>query len=483
MIYSGSLRHGTNATTGTSRVRSRRVSCVLSAAALVVATWGSAHADAISGNLTSASFTMNGRLFLDGIEKLCNDIKPFPGESGTAVPFRYATNTFTNTGPSGCVTFKLVSNTCAHLSIYAGALSFNPANKAASYIGDTGIGSSADELSVFLNSGSSVTLVVTGSGRADIPPPDCPFTIQADITPAAHALSGFDRSDIIWRQNNTGTVALWLLPDHAGFGSFDTSFGSVPANWRIIGQRDFDANGQDDLLWRDTNTGTVAIWFFVFPATVGSTAGVGTVPPNWSVVGIGDFNADSKGDLLWRDTSGNVAIWLMNGAQVAQTAVIGQVPAVWSVAAVADFNGDGRADILWHNTSTGQAAIWFMNGVTVTSTAVIGTVPTSWSIVATGDFNADSMADIVWRDIGGNVAIWLMNGASILQTGSLGAVPTYWVIVETGDFEGNGKADILWRDTNTGTVAIWFMNGLVVASTTNLGAVPSDWVIQNVNVN
>jgi hypothetical protein len=29
-----------------------------------------------------------------------------------------------------------------------------------------------------------------------------------------------------------------------------------------------------------------------------------------------DFNGDGKSDIVWRDTSGNVSIWLMNGATV-----------------------------------------------------------------------------------------------------------------------------------------------------------------------
>jgi hypothetical protein len=34
-----------------------------------------------------------------------------------------------------------------------------------------------------------------------------------------------------------------------------------------------------------------------------------------------DFNGDGKSDILWHDGSGNVAMWLMNGAQVAPASV------------------------------------------------------------------------------------------------------------------------------------------------------------------
>jgi hypothetical protein len=63
------------------------------------------------------------------------------------------------------------------------------------------------------------------------------------------------------------------------------------------------------------------------------------------------FNGDGKSDILLRDTSGNVAIWLMNGAQVTQFVGVGTVPSAWTIVGTGDFNGDGKSDILWHDTS------------------------------------------------------------------------------------------------------------------------------------
>ncbi len=57
-----------------------------------------------------------------------------------------------------------------------------------------------------------------------------------------------------------------------------------------------------------------------------STATVGNVGTAWSVVGTADFNGDGKGDILWQDTSGNIAIWLMNGASILSTGGLGNVP-------------------------------------------------------------------------------------------------------------------------------------------------------------
>ncbi len=99
------------------------------------------------------------------------------------------------------------------------------------------------------------------------------------------------------------------------------------------------------------------------------------------VAGTGDSNGDGKSDILWRDTtSGTVAIWLMNGAQVTGAAGVGSAAfPLWSISETGDFNGDGKSDILWHD-GNGNVAIWFMNGTQVAQAAGVATVPTVWTI-------------------------------------------------------------------------------------------------------
>src|SRR5262249_23410231 len=94
----------------------------------------------------------------------------------------------------------------------------------------------------------------------------------------------------------------------------------------------------------------------------------------WTIVGTGDFDGDGKTDIVWRDTSGNLAIWLMNGAQVTQAAGVGSAPISWSIAETGDFDGDGKSDLLWPKTR-GNRAIWHMKGVQVAQSAGVGSVP------------------------------------------------------------------------------------------------------------
>jgi hypothetical protein len=236
---------------------------------------------------------------------------------------------------------------------------------------------------------------------------------------------------------------------------------------------DFNGDGKSDIAWRDTS-GNLALWL-MNGAQVSSSGGLGVVPTSWSIVGQRDYNGDGKADLLWRDTSGSTALWFMNGATVASSAGLGVIPTTWKVVATADFNGDGKADILWQDTS-GNLAMWLMNGATVSSSGGVGNVPSTWSIVGTADFDADGKTDLLWRDTSGNTAIWFMNGATVSSAGGLGNVPIAWSVAGTGDFNGDGYCDILWRDSS-GNTAMWLMNGAAVSSSGGLGNVPTTWSV------
>jgi hypothetical protein len=109
--------------------------------------------------------------------------------------------------------------------------------------------------------------------------------------------------------------------------------------------------------------------------TVKSSAGVGAAAATtWSIVGTGDFNGDGLEDILWRDTSGNVGVWLMNGATIMQTASPGAANTSWAVAETGDYDGDGMSDILWRNAN-GTVAIWFMNGTQISGAAYVNGAP------------------------------------------------------------------------------------------------------------
>ncbi len=228
-------------------------------------------------------------------------------------------------------------------------------------------------------------------------------------------------------------------------------------------------DGNSDILWRDTS-GNVGLWL-MNGASIPQTATIANVPTSWSIVGQRDFNADGNADILWRDTSGNVGLWLMNGTTVQSTSILGNVPTSWSVAGIIGFNTGGYNNILWRSAA-GDIGIWFMNGATVVNTVTIGNVPAAWTIAG-----SDALGDIFWRNTTtGDVAMWTLNGTTITKQVDLGIVPLSWTIAGIGDFDGNGSFDLLWRDSS-GNVGVWLMNGTTVQSSSTFANAPLAWVI------
>ncbi len=65
-------------------------------------------------------------------------------------------------------------------------------------------------------------------------------------------------SDIVFQNNATGAVGVWLLRD-TSYGSA-ASLPSLPVNWRLAGTSDFNGDGKPDLLLQNVSTGQRAIW-------------------------------------------------------------------------------------------------------------------------------------------------------------------------------------------------------------------------------
>jgi hypothetical protein len=114
------------------------------------------------------------------------------------------------------------------------------------------------------------------------------------------------------------------------------SLGNVPSNWVMAGTGDFNGDGNIDILWQDSITGTVAIWYLNSAGGIQSTASVAAVPPSttWTIVQTGDYNGDGHSDILWADRSGNLAIWFMFGSNIASTAGLGNIGTTWQVQTV-----------------------------------------------------------------------------------------------------------------------------------------------------
>ena len=313
--------------------------------------------------------------------------------------------------------------------------------------------------------------------------------VGSQIADVRNDFNGDGRSDILWR-NIDGQMSNWLGQANGGFVQNNANAAAVvPTSWQIAGTGDFNGDGRDDILWRNTD-GQLSNWLATasggFIQNNANAAAV--VSTAWQVVGTGDFNGDGRDDILWRNTNGTVTDWLGTaaGGFTANDANAARfVPTSWTVVGTGDFNGDGRDDILWRN-SNGQLSDWLgqANGGFVLNDAnALTIVDTAWSVVGTGDFNGDGRDDILWRNSNGQLSNWLgqANGGFVNNGAISGVfVPLAWSVVAIGDYNGDGRDDILWRNSN-GTVTDWLgnANGSFTPNDANAAqVVPTAWHVQ-----
>ncbi|MCC7373045.1 MAG: VCBS repeat-containing protein [Verrucomicrobiales bacterium] len=257
---------------------------------------------------------------------------------------------------------------------------------------------------------------------------------------------------------------------------------TVQQDWTLSGAVDLTADEKPDLYWRNLASGRVISWAMdgissQSTATLWAASSPGDSA--WVPVGAGDFNADTKPDMVWRNTtSGRVVLWYMDGTTRTSTAVIWPITsaadALWVPMATGDFNADGKQDLIWRYSPTGRVIVWYMDGATRTGTANLWPATAAgdslWVPVATADLNADGKTDILWRNSStGRVIVWMMNGVTRTSTVTLWAASaagdSLWVPMATGDFNADGKPDILWRNSSTGRVIVWYLNGTTTTST------------------
>jgi hypothetical protein len=186
------------------------------------------------------------------------------------------------------------------------------------------------------------------------------------------------RGDVFWR-HTSGQTSIWFsgqVGNGAGPGFVD------PA-WRAVGFGDFNKDGFSDILWR--NGQALSIWLMNGASPIGFLS-----PPNvawgWSLQGIADLDGNLASDLVWRNTDGTVSVWFDGDAGKGGAPSSGNTgapfPSNFVILGMADFDFDGRDDILWREGSTGQLIVWIMDGAFVSAEMYPGFVDGSWSVKA-----------------------------------------------------------------------------------------------------
>ncbi len=238
----------------------------------------------------------------------------------------------------------------------------------------------------------------------------------------------------------------------------------------------FNGDASSDLLWRDQSTGSMGAWLMSGPVLSG-TATLPAVSPSLMVQAASDFGGPTPApDLVFHSTTaagGGAVRFLSSAFSVLGMASISPLlpSPSWYVAASGDFNLDGRTDVVVHNRLSGQYFYRYLNGTTSLGNSPILSRPLPWYIVGAADMNGDGRTDLLWRNKStGQNELALMNNTAVLGSVALPAMPLTFYVGATADYTADGRRDIVWHNPASGQVLLWRMSGTSLSSTSTIGS-------------
>jgi hypothetical protein len=199
-------------------------------------------------------------------------------------------------------------------------------------------------------------------------------------------VDGDGRPDLIWHHQGDGRLAAWLMNGSRQIEGRLLSPEAVPdTGWQVRAVTDFDNDGHPDLIWQHDD-GREAVWFM---NGLSAISGNLLAPPSvtdtaWRIAGSGDFDADGQQDLVWQHLDGRIAVWLMSGTSLRDGYVLSSIapqPGL-KLRAVGDLNGDGSPDLISQNELDGTIVAWLMMGSLRLESLSLGQVSDpGWRIV------------------------------------------------------------------------------------------------------
>jgi hypothetical protein len=272
---------------------------------------------------------------------------------------------------------------------------------------------------------------------------------------------GDGKQDFLWRNTATGQVGIWLMNGSGPKAA--ANLGSPPLSWVIINTGDFDGKGKSDILWQLVNTTQYGVWYM----NGTQIAGIQNFSlPSYAgqICCVADFDSDGLADLVsFNRSAGAIYFWKNSGSLrfVLETSYTVPAASGWLPLGAARLNGASAAPaVVWRNANTGEIAAWFMTSFVWTSVASFGNPGGNVALTGFGDFSGDGREDMLLFNVSNNVVgYWLSNDAQQPTSVPLARVPGTWTPVGAANLNGTSNAEIIWRQTSTGALGAWQVSG------------------------
>ncbi len=281
--------------------------------------------------------------------------------------------------------------------------------------------------------------------------------------------------------DGSNTYEIWLRDTNGDItGTYTFDPGSQ--DWRIVGAYDQNRDGYADLIWQNTVTGAVQLWYLGANGVTSSYAQLAGSMDGYHVAAVGDMDDDGYMDLLWQNINNSgasrVFAWYLDAQgrlKAGGSIKIGSVSGGWRCVGLADYSGDKIPDLVWQQTSSLRTLAWEMstNGIRLNtlelSAGESGQLVANWQweldaiTAVSGDVNTDWNADLLWqKEADKSVQAWYMDGSlGVLDTiEAVAAGNAPGKLVALADMNGDGINDFIWThiEGTRQVVTLWEMN-------------------------
>ncbi len=132
---------------------------------------------------------------------------------------------------------------------------------------------------------------------------------------------GDGKWDLLWRNSVSGRNVVWTMDGVNRLAGQFTTPDTQPVDWQVAGTGDFDGDQKTDILWQRTTDGFMTVWFMDGLVRTGQADITPQLAPlaqgGWRIYAVEDYDGNGRPDLVFRNSqSGRLAIWFMDATGI-----------------------------------------------------------------------------------------------------------------------------------------------------------------------